>query len=66
MLSSNWNRGIVPKSEYLMVMYKKSLGDMIQVDGCGWDEKRNASLPDAYMDLWLPRNAINVVKELTV
>lgn len=49
-----------------MVMYKKSLGDMVQVDGCGWDAKRDASLTDVYMDLWLPRNAISVIKELNV
>lgn len=47
-----------------MVMYKKSLGDMIQVDGCEWNIDGDASLTDAYMDLWLPRNAFNVVKEL--
>ena len=66
MLASNWNKGIIPKSEYLMVMYKKSLGDMIQVDGCGWNIDRDASLTDAYMDLWLPRNAFTVVTELQV
>lgn len=65
-LASNWNKGVIPKSEYMMIMYKKSVGEMIQVDGCGWDNDRSASKSDAYLDLWLPRNAFSVIKELNV
>lgn len=64
-LAVNWNRNVVPKSEFLLVTKTSSVGDMLQVDGCGWDNYSNKATNDVYTNLWLPRNAFKIVKELT-
>ncbi len=63
-LSSNWNRGITPKSKYLLVMVTKITGNMVLVDGCGYDIKLEESLKDSYIDLWLPKSLFKVISEL--
>lgn len=64
-LAVNWNKNIIPQSEFLLITKTSSVGDMVQVDGCGWDNNVNKASKDVYTNLWLPLNAFQIVKELT-
>lgn len=63
-LDSNWNHGIHPKSEYMIVTPIKFVGKMIQFDGCGYDYYNNRNLNDVYNGLWLPQGGIEVIEEI--
>ena len=63
-LDSNWNHGIHPKSEYMIVTPIKFVGKMIQFDGCGYDYYNNRNLDDVYNGLWLPQGGIEVIEEI--
>lgn len=63
-LDSNWNHGIHPKSEYMIVTPIKFVGKMIQFDGCGYDYYNNKNLDDVYNGLWLPQGGIEVIEEI--
>ena len=63
-LSTNWNKGVVPKSMYLKVQIVNIMGKMIQVDGAGYDVLNQTDLSDAYIGLWLPLASIGVVAQL--
>lgn len=63
-LDSNWNHGIHPKSEYMIVTPIKFVGKMIQFDGCGYDYYNDKNLDDVYNGLWLPQGGIEVIEEI--
>lgn len=63
-LDSNWNHGIHPKSEYMLVTPIKFVGKMIQFDGCGYDYYNDKNLDDVYNGLWLPQGGIEVIEEI--
>ena len=63
-LDSNWNNGIHPQSEYMLVTPIKFVGKMIQVDGCGYDFYNHKTLDDVYNGLWLPRGGIEILEEV--
>ena len=63
-LSSNWNKGINPTSEYLLGTPTKFVGKMIQWDACGYDYKNRQSLDDVYSELWLPSKGFDVVERV--
>ena len=63
-LDSNWNKGVHPKSEYMLVTPIKFVGKMIQFDGCGYDYSNDKALDDLYSGLWLPSKGIEVIEEV--
>lgn len=62
-LDANWNNGVRPKSEYMMVTPIKFVGKMVQFDGCGYDNSERKALDDIYNGLWLPSKGFTVVRE---
>ena len=62
-LDSNWNKGVHPKSEYMLVTPIKFVGKMIQFDGCGYDYSNDKALDDLYSGLWLPSKGIEIVEQ---
>lgn len=62
-LDSNWNNGIHPESEYMIVTPIKFLGKMVQFDACGYDYQNNESLNDVYSGLWLPSKGFEIIEE---
>ena len=63
-LNTNWNNGINPKSEYMLVTPIRFIGKMIQFDGCGYDWDQKKPLEDAYSGLWLPGKSIEIIQEM--
>lgn len=63
-LASNWNKGIVPKSEYMICTPIKFIGKMVQVDSTGYDIITNTILTDSYKGLWLPSKGIKIINQL--
>lgn len=61
-LASNWNRGIVPKSNCLKCVITQIMGKMIKVDGIGYNGE---DLKDSYVGLWLPVGGIKIIKKLS-
>ena len=62
-LSSNWNKGITPKSGFLLGTPTKAVGKMIQWDCCGYDIIKRVALDDTYKDLWLPVKGFTIIEE---
>ena len=62
-LSSNWNKGVIPVSKYLMVTPIKIVGKMVQMDACGYSLENNATLNDSYSGLWLPRKSFKIIEK---
>lgn len=62
-LSTNWNKGIVPKSYILQVQVVNVAGKMIQVDGSGYDVE-NDRLLEPYTGLWLPQGGVTIIQEI--
>ena len=63
-LSSNWNKGIVPKSETLIIYIKAFSGKMLRVCGRGIDIETNQYLSDIYDDFWLPESGVEILYKL--
>lgn len=63
-LSSNWNRGIIPKSKHLQIEVSKVMGKMTQVNGSGYDIMNEQPLTDGYIGLWLPVLGIKIIREV--
>lgn len=62
-LSTNWNKGVVPKSEYLRCVIVQLLGDMVRICANGFDVVNNCDLNDSYVDLWLPKEGFDIIME---
>lgn len=60
-LSSNWNKGIIPQSQTLIIYVKELVGKMVRVCGRGIDIGLNIYLNDIYDDLWLPDSGVEVL-----
>lgn len=63
-LSSNWNKGINPKSKYLFGTPTNFVGKMVRWDCCGYDINSNQPLDDVYSELWLPRKGFKMIREV--
>lgn len=63
-LSSNWNKGIVPKSKYMCACVIRLNGKMVQVDARGYNPDTGESNKDCYYNFWLPSKAIHIVEEV--
>lgn len=59
-LAENWNKGVVPKCEYMKIEVINIQGNMVQVNAFGYDYINKAELPFIYPRLWLPFKAITV------
>ena len=62
-IRTNWNKGRMIHSKYLLVTPTKVVGKMMQFDGCGWDMSKNIALDDCYSDMWVSKEGISVVRE---
>lgn len=63
-LSSNWNGGVVPISKYMNICVTQIMNNMIRVDACGFDPIKKTTKIDSYNGLWLPIDAVHVIKEI--
>lgn len=63
-LSSNWNKGVVPKSKYMLIHIKEQAGKMLKVLARDYDIKTEECLEGIYFDLWLPLGGVTKIKEL--
>lgn len=62
-LSSNWNKGVVPKSKHLKCCITKRMGKMVFVEGIGFDLDTKTDNSDSFNG-WLPAAGIKVIGEL--
>lgn len=62
-LSINWNNGNIPKHEYYKIDVNKSIGDMINVTGTGYDMNNRIDINDIW-EGWLPRSEIEILEKL--
>lgn len=58
---TNWNRGILPVHEAMLIEVSKVNGKVIYVDGVGYDLETDKSTSDFWSG-WLPVDRITVVK----
>jgi hypothetical protein len=62
-LISNWNRGTYPKSKYMKVDISKKVGDMVLVNGLGYDYNTKQDT-NVLWNGWLPIKKIKVMEKL--
>lgn len=62
-LADNWNKGIVPKEEYIRANVVRTFGKMIQINGKGVNDS-NTKILSEYKELWLPSKGIKIIKEI--
>lgn len=60
----NWNGGRVPASKIMRIYPIQKLGNMVRVDGCGYDVVRQEVLEDQYLGLWLPADGFKIQEEI--
>ena len=58
----NWNRGLIPVSEYLFAEVDKINGKVIYVDGIGFNPETETTTSVAWSG-WLPLDKVEVVKK---
>lgn len=64
-LSSNWNRGVTPKEQFLCGTLVNIMGKMYQFNCNGYDfEKSMVIDTSTYDGLWLPRESFEIVSNL--
>ena len=62
-LSSNWNKGTVPKYKYYKCEITKIVGKMICILGCGYDAVNQQDTSDLW-EGWVPQAGIKLLQEL--
>ena len=62
-LISNWNRGTYPKSKYMKVDISKLVGNMVLVNGFGYDYENNQDTNIMWSG-WLPIKQIKVMEKI--
>ena len=62
-LSSNWNKGNVPKCKYYQVDVQQLLANMVKVAGVGYDSKDCITIKDNWYG-WFPVDEVTVIKKL--
>lgn len=63
-LSTQWNAGVVPKSNILKLTVLEIRGKMCRIRGIGYDLLHNKNLDDSYNNLWLPIKSIKILNTL--
>lgn len=62
-LHQNWNNNIFPQAKCLKCECVRVMGDMVKVDGIGYDKEKKADIMIAWGG-WLPVKNITVLGEL--
>lgn len=62
--SSNWNKGIIPKSKNMKITVLKKENKMLKVDGFGYDCIKCIDKDDVYMGFWLPEDKVIAIEKL--
>lgn len=62
-LTSNWNNGRIPKSQYYLVEVNTIMVNMIKVTGIGYLESDCKTIQDNWWG-WLPLDEIEVIKKV--
>ena len=63
-LSTNWNKGIIPKSKYIVGTPINKIGKMICFDCCCYDIDNQCFITEEkYNELWLPEKGFTILKE---
>ena len=66
-LAVNWNKGVVPGSTVMRVYPVQKLGEMVRVEGYGYDTETGQIISSQYYpELWLPIKDITIEKELEI
>lgn len=63
-LSTNWNKGVIPKNKFLQAVYLGQQGKMMQFDAIGSNYDGTESYNDTYLGLWLPQKGFKIVRRL--
>lgn len=63
-LSSNWNKGVIPKSKHLLIHIKEQVGKMLKVMARDYELSTEQCLEGIYFDLWLPLDGVTKIREL--
>ena len=58
----NWNSGQYLKSHYLKCELVNKQGMMVQINASGYDPKLDKDLEDIYLNFWVNRNIITILK----
>ena len=62
-LSSNWNKGVKPETNYLFVQVLNKLGTMMQFNAWGYDIRFGNTIENMFYEgLWLPIESIEIIK----
>lgn len=62
-LHSNWNKGIVPKYEFMKAQVLQCMGKMLKIKGVGYDITNN--LDTSYIwEGWLPSKSVKIIEKL--
>lgn len=62
-LHQNWNKNIFPASKCYKCECVKIMGDMVKIEGVGYDLKNNHSDGTSWSG-WLPLKGIRIVEEI--
>lgn len=60
----NWNKGVVPTSKIMRIYPIQKLGNIVKVDGCGYDPVEQKVLDDQYLGYWLPADGFKIQVEI--
>ena len=63
-LSSNWNKGVVPKSRFMNISVNKIAGKMLNVDASGVNDDGVTANTEVHVDFWLPLGGIQVITKI--
>lgn len=62
-LHTNWNNGNVPKYKCYKMEVTKIMGNMIKINGVGYDLDTNTTIPYVWSG-WIPNDMIKVLSKL--
>ena len=60
----NWNSGRLMISNYLKCEYVGYLGNMVKINGVGYDPSTDTDTNDVYLDYWLDKSVIEIIREI--
>lgn len=62
--ATNWNSGRYMKSNYLKCECVGELGNMIKLNGRGYEPNTDTDTDDVYLNYWIDKSVIEVIKEI--
>ena len=60
----NWNAGKKLFSSHLKCEYLGNLGNMIKINGRGYNPMTEEDGDDIYLNYWIDRNVVSIIEEL--